>query len=467
MASAEIRLQRIKKILIANRGEIAMRIASSARELGMETVAIYNDVDVNSAHRFHSDYAIHLPGATLAETYLNIDFIVSCALASGCQAIHPGYGFLSENASFAQAVIDAGIIYIGAKPESIRTLGHKLDAKRILAKVGIPVVAGSLEQVSSVSEINTDTYPILLKAAMGGGGKGIRIVNTPQELSAAFAACQREAIAYFGDDSILWERLLPQPRHIEVQILADQQGKVLHLYERDCSIQRRYQKLVEEAPSIYLNPMQRQKICATAVKIAETLGYTNAGTVEFICESPDKFYFMEMNTRIQVEHPVTEMITGIDIVKEQIRIAEGEPLPYTQETIVKRGCAIEMRINCEDPFNNFTPCPGKVENLVLPHTLFTRVDTHLYQGYQVPRHFDSMLLKLICWGNNRQEALMRAKRALLELRIGGIRTTAPFHYFLLAQEKFIAGDFSTAFVHELPNICMSDTEAGAMFGILE
>ena len=458
----------IKKLFIANRGEIALRIIRSAREMGITTVVVYSDADHACAHRLHADYALRLTGTTLTTTYLHCEQLVSLAVASGCDTVHPGYGFLAENSDFAQAVITAGLVFVGPTPEAMRMLGDKLQAKRLLAKAGIPVVAGSLAPITSLQEIDAkaEDYPLLLKAALGGGGKGIRLVKTPQALAAAFAACQREAVSYFADKTLLWERLITKARHIEVQILADTHGNALHLYERDCSIQRRYQKLVEEAPSTYLTPAKREEMGEMAVKIAKTVNYSCAGTVEFICETPARFYFMEVNARIQVEHPVTEMVTGIDLIKEQLRIASGERLAFTQEQVRLQGHAIEVRINCEDPQAGFAPCPNTITDLQLPSGAFTRVDTHIYRSYSLPKEFDSLLAKLICWGQTRSEALARLQRALGELHFGGVKTTAVFHRYLCLQDDFIRGDFATDYVETLPPLTLPTDAYGALLAVV-
>ena len=428
-----------------------MRVARSARELGIETVAVYNAADADSAHRFCCDFAVQLPGTTLAETYLQHELIVNVAKRSGCDAVHPGYGFLSENGDFVQAVADAGLTFIGPSAAAVRLLGDKLRAKQTLAAHGIPTVPGAEQALLRVEEVKAaaDSYPILLKAALGGGGKGIRAVNNVAELPEAFAACQREAQSYFGNEALLWEKKLAHPRHIEVQILADQHGNVVHLYERDCSMQRRYQKLLEEAPSCYLNAEQRAKLGAVAVQVARAVDYRGVGTVEFICASPDEWYFMEVNTRIQVEHPVTEMITGIDLVKEQLAVAAGEKLQFSQTDIVTRGHAIEVRINCEDAQRNFMPGSGRISELVWPSGAFVRVDSHLYRGYRLPAEFDSLLAKVICQGRDRDEAIARTCRALDELRIEGVPTTAAFHRLLLMQEEFRRGEFDTSFLDQM------------------
>ena len=438
----------IKRILIANRGEIAVRIARSVQELGIETVAVYNSADVDSSHRFACDFAVQLHGTTLAETYLNVQLIITVAVRSSCDAIHPGYGFLSENADFVQASEDAGLTFIGPSAAAVRLLGDKLRAKQTLAAHGIPSVSGTTQALQHVDDIDAppSAYPILLKAVLGGGGKGIRAVNSAAELPAAFAACQREAQNYFGNKALLWEKKLTRPRHIEVQILADQHGNVVHLYERDCSLQRRYQKILEEAPSSYLNPAQRTKLGTIAVQVAQAVNYRGVGTVEFICASPDDCYFMEVNTRIQVEHPVTEMVTGIDLIKEQIAVAAGEELKFTQQDISLHGHAIEVRINCEDAQRNFVPCPGRITELSWPSGAFVRVDSHIYRGYRVPAEFDSLLAKVICQGRDRDEAIARTCRALQELHIEGVPTTAAFHRLLVEQKEFRTGDFDTTFL---------------------
>ena len=458
----------IKRILIANRGEIAVRIARSAQELGIETVAVYNTADADSAHRCCCDFAVHLQGETLAETYLRQELLVKVAQRSGCDAVHPGYGFLSENGDFVQAVEDAGLTFIGPSAEAVRLLGNKLRAKQTLAAHGIPTVPGTTQALQSVKDIDAppDAYPILLKAALGGGGKGIRAINSAAELPEAFAACQREAQNYFGNSALLWEKKLTRPRHIEVQILADQHGNVVHLYERDCSMQRRYQKLLEEAPSSYLNATQREKLGTLAVQAAQAVNYRGVGTVEFICASPDECYFMEVNTRIQVEHPVTEMVTGIDLIKEQIAVAAGEKLKFTQADITLHGHAIEVRINCEDPQRNFVPCPGRITELSWPAGAFVRVDSHIYRGYRVPAEFDSLLAKIICQGRDRDEAIARTCRALQELHIEGVPTTAAFHRLLLEQEEFRRGDFDTTFLDQMATRAFTPDQHAALLATL-
>ena len=442
-----------------------MRITRAAREMGISTVAIFSDTDATCAHRYQADFAVRLTGATLTDTYLNTTQIITIARACNCDAVHAGYGFLSENSEFAKAVTQAGLVYVGPTTTAMQRLGNKLEAKRLLSKHGVPVVAGALEPISSYQEINTSEYPILLKAALGGGGKGMRVVHNVAELPDAFASCQREARNYFADATLLWERFIANPYHVEVQILADAHGNTLHLYERDCTIQRRFQKLVEEAPSPHLTAKTRTDLCACAVKIAKIVDYTCAGTVEFICPDANSFYFMEVNTRIQVEHPVSEMVTGFDLIKEQLRIASGEQLSCTQEQVQLSGHAIELRINCEDPQAAFAPCPARINALQLPHGAFTRIDTHIYQGYNVPAEYDSLLAKLICWGQSRAEAIARLMRALAELRIEGVKTTAPFFYYLLQQQDFKTGNFSTNYLDTLAPLHF-DTDAKDQEGTL-
>ena len=445
-----------------------MRVARSAQELGIETVAVYHTADADSAHRLCCDFAVCLPGTTLAETYLQHELLVKVAKRSGCDAVHPGYGFLSENGDFVQTVEDAGLTFIGPSVEAARLLGDKLRAKQTLAAHGLPIVPGTTQALQSVEEIDAppDAYPILLKAALGGGGKGIRAVNSAAELPEAFAACQREAQNYFGSSALLWEKKLTRPRHIEVQILADQHGNVVHLYERDCSLQRRYQKLLEEAPSSYLNAAQREKLGALAVQAARAVNYRGVGTVEFICASPDECYFMEVNTRIQVEHPVTEMVTGIDLIKEQIAVAAGEKLKFAQADIALHGHAIEVRINCEDAQRNFVPCPGRITELSWPAGAFVRIDSHIYRGYRVPAEFDSLLAKIICQGRDRTEAIARTCRALQELHIEGVPTTAAFHRLLLEQEEFRRGDFDTTFLDQMATRDFTPDQHAALLATL-
>jgi acetyl-CoA carboxylase biotin carboxylase subunit len=440
------------RILIANRGEIAVRIIRSIRDLGLESVAIYSDADRFSSHVRMADFAVNLPGSTSAETYLDIDKIVQAIKVSGADGVHPGYGFLSESDVFAQRVADAGAKFIGPPVRAMQLMGNKIQARAMMIKNDIPVVPGVKEALQSVEELQTAAkiigYPMILKAAAGGGGRGMRVVRKDDELAESLAACQREAIAYFGNADVFCERFVENPRHIEFQVLFDSHGNGVHLFERDCSVQRRNQKLFEEAPSSYLNEAQRQKLGAIAVRAAASAGYQSAGTVEFICESPDKAYFMEMNTRIQVEHPVTEAITGIDLIGEQIRIARGETLRVRQEDLKILGWAMEARINAEDPVKGFLPSPGRVSHLRFPSGPFVRVDSHLYEGYEIPAYYDSMIAKLIVWGKDRDEAMQRMRRCLAEFEVEGVPTTIGFQEALLKNKKFLSGKFTTSLIPE-------------------
>jgi acetyl-CoA carboxylase biotin carboxylase subunit len=442
--------KRFKRVLVANRGEIAVRIIRTLRELGIESVAVYSDADQDSLHRTLADFAVRLPGNTSAETYLRIDLLADAVKRSGADAVHPGYGFVSENPAFARTVAAAGATFIGPPPKAMELMGNKVTARELMKKHGVPVVPGAAAPLKDLKELQTLAkdvgYPMILKAANGGGGRGMRVVRKDSELAEAFAACQREAKAYFGDEEVFAERYIEEPRHIEFQVLFDTHGSGIHLGERDCSIQRRHQKLLEEAPSPFLDEKQRQKIGDAAVAAAKAAGYVGAGTIEFICESPDKAYFMEMNTRIQVEHPVTEMITGFDLIGWQIRVAQGEKLPVAQKDVRLNGWAIEARINAEDPARGFAPEPGRVGRLHLPAGPFVRVDTHLYPGYQIPAFYDSMVAKVIVWGETRAVAIARLKRALSELRIEGVPTTASFHEALCDHPDFLRGQFTTRFL---------------------
>ena len=440
----------IKRVLIANRGEIAVRVIRCLREMGIESVVVYSDPDARSQARRIADYAIPLHGTTPAETYLNIPKIMAALKESGADAVHPGYGFLSENDSFARTVRDSGATFIGPSPESMGIMGNKVEAKKLMRRHQVPVTPGSIEPLSSLEELRALTsefgFPMILKAAHGGGGRGMRVVRSDADLQAAFEATVREATAYFGNPEVFCERYIENPRHIEVQVMCDSHGNGIYLFERDCSIQRRHQKLIEEAPSKYLDESERHRLGRIAVTSALAAGYEGAGTVEFICEGPGRAYFMEMNTRIQVEHPVTEMITGIDLIREQLRVAQGETLSVRQEDLVVRGWAIEARINAEDPVNNFAPTPGLITQWQVPQGPFVRVDTHVYQGFEVSAAYDSMIAKVIAWGRDREEAIQRLTRALAEIEVRGVPTTARFHEAVLAHRDFRAGEFNTGWV---------------------
>jgi acetyl-CoA carboxylase biotin carboxylase subunit len=442
----------LKRLLIANRGEIAVRIIRAARDLGIETVALYSDADQYSLHVKLADYSVRLPGNTAAETYLNVPAIVAAIKSSKADAVHPGYGFLSENADFADAVTKAGAKFVGPSAKAMRLMGDKIEAKHLMKQHKVPCVPGSENPLKDVDDLRKHAqeigFPMILKAAAGGGGRGMRVVRTMDDLAESFAACTREAQSYFGNPAVFCERYIENPRHIEVQVLFDEHGNGVHLFERDCSIQRRHQKLIEEAPSKFLNPEQRAEIGRRAVVAAKAAGYASAGTIEFICESAERVYFMEMNTRIQVEHTVSEEITDIDLVRWQILVACGEKLPFKQEDIKLRGWSIEARINAEDPAKGFLPGPGRVNQIRFPAGPGVRIDSHLYPGYEIPQYYDSMVAKLIVWGPTRDEAIARMKRALAEFEIDGVPTTAKFHEAVLRHPTFLEGEHNTGFVEK-------------------
>ena len=435
-----------KKVLIANRGEIALRVILACKELGIQTVAVYSEADRNSLHVRFADEEVCIGPAPSAKSYLNIPQVIAAAEVTGAEAIHPGYGFLSENAYFVEVCQACGINFIGPNPEIIRKMGNKAQAKATMQEAGVPLMPGSDGLVETVDEALANAekigYPVIVKASAGGGGRGMRICNSAEELPELYHTARSEAKIAFGDDSVYMEKYLLEPRHIEVQIMGDLYGNIVHLGERECSIQRRHQKLIEESPSGAISQALRERICAMAVKAAKAVGYYNAGTVEFLLDQRGDFFFMEMNTRVQVEHPVTEMVTGIDIVKEQLRIASGQRLTFTQEQVVQRGHAIECRINAEDPWK-FTPCPGRITALNFPGGPGIRVDTAVYQDAVIPPTYDSMVAKLIAYGNNRTEALARMRRALDTLVIEGVKTTAPLHRKIMDHPDFISGGFST------------------------
>lgn len=455
----------IQRILIANRGEIAVRVIRAARDLGIETVAVYSDADAYSLHVKLADYAVRLPGVSSTDTYLNIPRILDAITDSKADAVHPGYGFLSENADFADAVTKLGAKFIGPSANSMRLMGDKIEAKRLMKEHNVPCTPGCEEPLADLADLQAHAksigYPMILKAAAGGGGRGMRVVRSDADLAEAFAACSREALSYFGNPHVFCERYIENPRHIEVQVLFDEHGHGVHLFERDCSVQRRHQKLIEEAPSLFLTEDQRQEIGRRAVVAAKAAGYSSAGTIEFICESRDRIYFMEMNTRIQVEHTVSEEITNMDLVKWQIRIARGEKLDVKQEDLTVRGWAFEARINAEDASKGFMPTAGLVKGLRFPSGPGVRVDSHLYSGYEIPQYYDSMIAKLIVWGPTRQEALARLNRALSEFEIDGVITTCKFHEAVIRHPHFISGDFNTSFVEKELSGLVSSFDASA------
>src|SRR3989338_4315270 len=431
------------KILIANRGEVALRVIRACKELGIRTVAVYSEPDINSLHVKYADEAICIGSAASANSYLNIPSIISAAEITDVEAIHPGYGFLAEDAHFAEICESCKIKFIGPTPQNIRLMGDKMAAKETAKKAGLPVIPGSRAVVKTKEEAlkvaKEIKYPVIIKAASGGGGKGMRVCHNDVRLISAFLTAQREAEAAFGNPDVYIEKYIEKPRHIEFQILGDQYGHIVHLGERDCTIQRRHQKLVEETPSPALDQKLRKRMSELAMKGAKSIGYVNAGTIEFLLDSDDSFYFMEMNTRIQVEHPITEAVTGIDLVKEQIRIAGGEKLRYRQDDIKFSGSAIECRILAEDPDNDFMPSPGKIGTLSLPGGYGVRVDTHIYQGYEISPYYDSMIAKLIAHGANRYESIKICARALEEFIIEPVKTTIPFHKKVMAKPEFLLG----------------------------
>jgi acetyl-CoA carboxylase biotin carboxylase subunit len=440
------------KVLIANRGEIALRILRSCRELGIATVAVYSTTDRNALHVQLADEAVCVGDSPSNKSYLNVPNIIAAATSRGVDAIHPGYGFLAENDRFAEICKDHGIVFIGPSPHAIRSMGDKATAKSTMMKVGVPTVPGSQGLLASCEEAASLAsemgYPVMIKATAGGGGRGMRLVNSAETIEELFKAAQGESEAAFGNGGLYMEKFIDKPRHVEVQILADSFGNVVHLGERDCSIQRRHQKLLEESPSPALDKELRLRMGQAAVSAAKSINYEGAGTVEFLLDRSGNFYFMEMNTRIQVEHPVTEMVTGIDLVAEQLRIAGGESISFTQDQVQLNGHSIECRINAEDSSHNFRPSPGRITGWLPPGGPGVRVDSHVYTGYDIPPFYDSLIGKVIVWGNDREIALKRMKRALNECAVTGIPTTIDFHLKLLDRGEFIRGDVHTKFVEQ-------------------
>ncbi len=441
------------KILIANRGEIALRIIRACKEMNIRTVAVYSQADRDSLHVQLADEAVCIGYPPSRDSYLNIPAIISAAEITDVEAIHPGYGFLAENAHFAEICESCNLVFIGPPPEVIRSMGDKVVARETMRKTGVPVTPGGKGVVKTKEEALSIAkkikYPVIIKAAAGGGGKGMRVCHNDVTLVSSFTTAQNEADAAFGSPDVYIEKYITEPKHIEFQILADNYGNVIHLGERDCSIQRRHQKLVEESPSVALNSKLRKRMGEAAVKGAKAVNYRGVGTIEFLLDSSGEFYFMEMNTRIQVEHPVTEMVTGIDLVKEQIRVAAGEKMRIKQSDVKVRGAAIECRINAEDPDNNFIPSPGKIEDLNLPGGRGVRLDTHIYGGYVISPFYDSMLAKLITYGNDRQEAIRVMRRALEEFYISPIKTTVELHQRIMNHPDFVKGKFSTHFLEKM------------------
>ena len=440
----------LKKVLVANRGEIAVRIIRACREMGIATVAVYSDMDKDSLHRRLADESVCIGPANSVKSYLNVKNIIEAACLTGADSIHPGFGFLSESPSFAKMCTEIGIKFIGPSSELIELMGNKSKAKETMKNAGVPVVPGSDGLVKDINEAKKIAkqikYPIIIKASSGGGGKGIRIAYSEEELVKEYEIVKHEAKVSFNDDSIYIEKFIENPRHVEIQVLADEHGNVVHLGERDCSVQRRNQKILEETPSMAINSELREKMGNVAVNAVKKIGYSNAGTIEFLVDKNKNFYFMEMNTRIQVEHPVTEMVTGIDLVKEQIKIASGEKLGFTQKDIEFKGHAMECRINAEDPEKKFMPCPGKITGLHLPGGNGIRVDTAIYSDYTVPQTYDSMIAKIIVHGKDRDEAIAKMKSALAELVVDGITTNTDFLSKILDNENFRKNKYDTSFI---------------------
>ena len=445
----------IRKVLVANRGEIAVRIIRACREMGIETVAVYSEADREALHAKLADEAVCIGPAVLSDSYLSMEKIISATIISGADAIHPGFGLLSENSKFAELCEKCGIIFIGPGSDVIAKLGNKQEARNTMVAAGVPVIPGTEEAIydpeKGAEEAARIGYPVMIKAALGGGGKGMRVAETAEEFEQNFLLAQTEARQAFGDDSMYIEHFITHPRHIEFQILADSFGHVIHLGERDCSIQRNHQKMIEEAPSIALSEELRREMGETAVRAAKAAGYVNAGTIEFLLEKNGKYYFMEMNTRIQVEHPVTEWITGIDLIKEQIRIASGKKLGLTQEQVRVNGHAIEVRINAEKPEENFRPCPGTVTGLHLPGGKGIRIDSAIYSGYTIPPYYDSMIAKISVWARTRNEAIRKMESALGEVIIEGVDTNVNYQYGILEDPDFQKGNVDIEFIQDREN----------------
>jgi len=458
----------IKKLLIANRGEIAVRIMRTCREMGISSVAVFSDADRKSLHVRYASEAYYIGPSPSIESYLVADKIIQAAKKCGADAIHPGYGFLSENAEFAKKVRKAGIIFVGPSSHAISIMGDKLVARQTAINSGVSIVPGTTHPITSVEEakkvMKEIGLPIIIKASAGGGGKGMRLVEENTHLEEAFRLAQSEAMAAFGDDSVYIEKYIESPHHIEFQLLADKQGNVIHLCERECSIQRRHQKVVEESPSPIMTPELQLKMGEAAVKLAKSVDYEGAGTVEFLVDNKGNYYFLEMNTRLQVEHPITERVIGLDLVKEQIRIADGTPLLYRQEDIKQQGHSIECRIYAEDPDNNFMPDPGIIRHITEPLGFGVRTDGYVYEGYEIPIYYDPMISKLIVWGRTRIDAINRMKRALYEYKITGIKTSIPFLKRIMNTPDFIAGDYDTHFIQKNANtLYAKDTSTDASF----
>lgn len=462
----------IKKILIANRGEIAIRIMRTCREMGITSVAVFSDADRTSQHVRYADEAWHIGKAPSSESYLNGEKIIDTAKKCGADAIHPGYGFLSENAQFARRCREEGIVFIGPSPEVIEKMGDKISAREVMLSAGIPVVPGTDGSVESEEEALTAIrkigLPVMIKASAGGGGKGMRLVHHEKDIVPAVRAARSEAKTAFGDDAVYIEKYISSPHHIEFQILGDTHGNAIHLFERECSVQRRHQKMIEETPSPLMTPQLREEMGKAAVEAAKAVNYTGAGTIEFLVDDNLNYYFLEMNTRLQVEHPITERITGVDLVKQQIKIAEGHPLNYRQEQLKQTGHSIECRIYAEDPDNNFMPSPGKIYKITEPLGLGVRTDGYVYEGYEIPIHYDPMISKLIVWGSTREEAIQRMRRALYEYKITGVKTSIKYLERIMNNPDFINGNYNTHFIEKNQQVLLSKdtcTDCGDMVAI--
>ncbi|MFW5687900.1 MAG: acetyl-CoA carboxylase biotin carboxylase subunit [Bacteroidota bacterium] len=442
----------IKKVLVANRGEIAVRIMRSCREMGIITVAVYSDADRKAMHVLYADEAYHIGPSPSAESYLHMEKILEVAKASKADAIHPGYGFLSENATFSQKCQDAGIIFIGPKPYAISQMGDKITARKTMIAAGVPVVPGTESAISSEAEaiatVRKVGLPVMVKASAGGGGKGMRLVKKEADIKSSVRAARSEAKSAFGDDAVYIEKYIESPHHIEFQILADQHGNVIHLFERECSVQRRHQKIIEETPSPILTPEIREKMGQAAVAAAKAVNYEGAGTIEFIVDNSLNYYFLEMNTRLQVEHPITERVVGVDLVKEQINIASGKQLTLKQEELKQNGHAIECRVYAEDASNNFMPAPGKVTHITIPYGVGVRVDGYIYEGFEIPIYYDPLIAKLIVWGRDRADAIERTIRALQEFKIAGVKNSLVFLENIMTAPDFVKGNYTTHFIDE-------------------
>lgn len=455
----------IQKVLVANRGEIAVRIIRSCREMGIESVAVYSDADRSAMHVRYADEAYRLGPAPSTQSYLNIDAILSIAKKSGAHAIHPGYGFLSENADFANRIREAGLIFIGPSAEAIDAMGDKMRARALMQKAGVPIVPGTSALTEDEDEIKKMAsqigYPVMIKASAGGGGKGMRLVNNEKELINGVRRAKSEAQTAFGNDAVYLEKYLLEPHHIEYQIMADNFGHVVHLYERECSVQRRHQKVVEETPSPFLTPQLREEMAQQAIAAAKSVNYSGAGTIEFLVDRDRNFYFLEMNTRLQVEHPITERVTGFDLVKAQIQVARNEPLAFGQKEVKQIGHAIECRIYAEDPTHNFVPSPGLVKHISEPLGLGVRTDGYVYEGYEIPMYYDPLISKLIVWAPTRKESIQRMKRALYEYKITGVKTNIAFVQKIMEANDFVNGNYNTHFIANNLNFLMQpDSNCG-------